>query len=163
DRPVERPLPGRQCLHGSQRGLPPPTAGAGRDCAHPPGRERAMPDVPDPPDTSRGSRELTASPPRPSIAPTPGSGLDGRTGLLTFPTTAPPGNVPAVEPVLVFERVSKFYGPVIGVNQVTLELRPGITGLVGSNGAGKSTLMRLAAGQAKPDLGNVLVCGLEAR
>jgi ABC-2 type transport system ATP-binding protein len=65
--------------------------------------------------------------------------------------------------VLVFERVSKFYGPVIGVNQVTLELRPGITGLVGSNGAGKSTLMRLAAGQARPDLGSVLVGGYEAR
>src|SRR5438874_3995688 len=61
------------------------------------------------------------------------------------------------------ERVSKWYGPVIGVNQVTLELRPGITGLVGSNGAGKSTLMRLAAGQARPDLGRVLVRGYEAR
>ena len=50
-------------------------------------------------------------------------------------------------PLLLFERVSKWYGPVIGVNQVTLELRSGITGLVGANGAGKSTLMRLATGQ----------------
>ena len=57
--------------------------------------------------------------------------------------------------VAVFERVSKWYGPVIGVNQVTLELRPGITGLVGSNGAGKSTLMRLATGHLRPDLGSV--------
>jgi ABC-2 type transport system ATP-binding protein len=63
------------------------------------------------------------------------------------------------EPVLLFERVSKWYGPVIGVNQVTLELRPGITGLVGSNGAGKSTLMRLATGQLRPDLGEVRVLG----
>jgi ABC-2 type transport system ATP-binding protein len=63
------------------------------------------------------------------------------------------------EPVVLFEQVSKWYGPVIGVNQVTLELRPGITGLVGHNGCGKSTLMRLAAGHLKPDLGRVFVCG----
>jgi ABC-2 type transport system ATP-binding protein len=65
-------------------------------------------------------------------------------------------------PVLLFEQVSKWYGPVIGVNQVTLELRPGITGLVGANGSGKSTLLRLAAGQLRPDLGSVQVCGHEA-
>jgi ABC-2 type transport system ATP-binding protein len=64
--------------------------------------------------------------------------------------------------VLVFQRVSKWYGPVIGVNQVTLELRPGITGLVGANGAGKSTLLRLAAGQLRPDLGRVEVLGCDA-
>jgi ABC-2 type transport system ATP-binding protein len=46
---------------------------------------------------------------------------------------------------------------VIGVNQVTLELRRGITGLVGHNGSGKTSLMRLAAGQTRPDLGRVLV------
>jgi ABC-2 type transport system ATP-binding protein len=63
---------------------------------------------------------------------------------------------------LLFERVSKWYGPVIGVNQVTLELRPGITGLVGANGAGKSTLFRLATGQLRPDLGRVLVRGIDA-
>jgi ABC-2 type transport system ATP-binding protein len=65
----------------------------------------------------------------------------------------------ATGPVLLFDKVSKWYGPVIGVNQVTLELRPGITGLVGSNGSGKSTLLRLAAGQIRPDLGAVQVCG----
>src|SRR4029434_2559965 len=67
------------------------------------------------------------------------------------------------QPVLLFDKVSKWYGSVIGVNQVTLELRPGITGLVGANGAGKSTLMRLATGQAKPDLGGVQVLGHDAR
>jgi ABC-2 type transport system ATP-binding protein len=69
---------------------------------------------------------------------------------------------PAIHPALLFEQVSKWYGPVIGVNQVTLELRPGITGLVGANGAGKSTLLRLATGQLRPDLGRVQVLGLEA-
>jgi ABC-2 type transport system ATP-binding protein len=64
--------------------------------------------------------------------------------------------------VLVFDHVSKWYGPVIGINQVTLELRPGITGLVGCNGSGKTTLLRLAAGQLRPDLGTVAVCGHSA-
>src|SRR3954447_903282 len=65
-------------------------------------------------------------------------------------------------PVLLFEQVSKWYGPVIGLNQVTLELRGGITGLVGSNGAGKSTLLRLATGQLRPTLGRVTVHGVDA-
>jgi ABC-2 type transport system ATP-binding protein len=65
-------------------------------------------------------------------------------------------------PLLLCQRVSKWYGPVIGVNQVTLELRPGITGLVGANGAGKSTLMRLITGQLRPDLGRVQVLGHDA-
>ncbi|HEY8505840.1 MAG TPA: ABC transporter ATP-binding protein [Gemmataceae bacterium] len=64
--------------------------------------------------------------------------------------------------MLLFEQVSKWYGPVIGVNQVTLELRGGITGLVGANGAGKSTLLRLATGQLKPSLGRVTVRGIDA-
>jgi ABC-2 type transport system ATP-binding protein len=63
---------------------------------------------------------------------------------------------------LLCQRVSKWYGPVIGVNQVTLELRSGITGLVGSNGAGKSTLMRLITGQLRPDLGRLEVLGHDA-
>src|SRR5262245_37731437 len=66
------------------------------------------------------------------------------------------------EPVLLFEQVSKWYGAVIGVNQVTLELRGGITGLVGANGSGKSTLLRLATGQLKPDIGRVTVGGIDA-
>jgi ABC-2 type transport system ATP-binding protein len=68
----------------------------------------------------------------------------------------------APAPLLRFQHVSKWYGPVIGVNQVTLELRPGITGLVGANGAGKSTLMRLATGHLRPDIGTVHVLGHDA-
>jgi ABC-2 type transport system ATP-binding protein len=75
------------------------------------------------------------------------------------PTIAvPPAALP---PVLVCQQVSKWYGPVIGVNQVTLELRPGITGLVGSNGAGKTTLMRLLTGHLRPDIGRVTLQGLD--
>ncbi len=69
---------------------------------------------------------------------------------------------PSPSPVLLCQRVSKWYGHVIGVNQVTLELRPGITGLVGSNGAGKSTLMRLITGHLRPDIGRVEVLGRDS-
>jgi ABC-2 type transport system ATP-binding protein len=69
---------------------------------------------------------------------------------------------PEKEPLLLCQRVSKWYGPVIGVNQVTLELREGITGLVGANGAGKSTLMRLITGHLRPDLGRVTIRGHDA-
>jgi ABC-2 type transport system ATP-binding protein len=78
------------------------------------------------------------------------------------PAAVRPAPVPALPPLLLFDRVSKWYGPVIGVNQVTLELRSGITGLVGANGAGKSTLLRLATGQLRPSLGAVTVRGHDA-
>jgi len=65
-------------------------------------------------------------------------------------------------PLLLFEQASKWYGSVLALNQVTLELRGGITGLVGSNGAGKSTLLRLATGQLRPTLGSVTIRGVDA-
>ena len=55
--------------------------------------------------------------------------------------------------------VSKFYGEVLGVNRVQVELPGGITGLVGPNGAGKSTLMNLLAGLLRPTRGRVSVHG----
>jgi ABC-2 type transport system ATP-binding protein len=70
---------------------------------------------------------------------------------------------PSRAPVLLFDRVSKWYGPVIGVNHITLELRGGITGLVGANGSGKSTLLRLGTGQLRPSVGTVAVRGFPAR
>ena len=68
----------------------------------------------------------------------------------------------ALAPLLLFEHVSKWYGTVLALNQVTLELTGGITGLVGANGAGKSTLLRMANGQLKPTLGRVTVRGTDA-
>ena len=85
-----------------------------------------------------------------------------RGGALAPPLGALPAATPQTAAPLLFQQVSQWYGPVIGVNPVTLELRPGITGLVGHNGSGKSTLLRLAAGQMRPDLGRVLVAGHDA-
>jgi len=56
---------------------------------------------------------------------------------------------------ITFDSVTKLYGPVIGVNDVSCQIGPGITGLLGANGAGKSTLMKLASGQLRPTLGEV--------
>jgi ABC-2 type transport system ATP-binding protein len=55
--------------------------------------------------------------------------------------------------------LSKWYGPVIGVNDVTVSIPRGITGLLGPNGAGKSTFMKLMTGQLRPSQGSLSVLG----
>jgi ABC-2 type transport system ATP-binding protein len=65
-------------------------------------------------------------------------------------------------PVVAFHEVSKWYGNVIGINKLSLEIRPGVTGLLGPNGAGKSTLLQLATGQLRPSQGDVRVLGRRA-
>jgi ABC-2 type transport system ATP-binding protein len=55
--------------------------------------------------------------------------------------------------------VSKWYGQVSGLNNVTVSIPPGVTGLLGPNGAGKSTFMKLMTGQLKPSQGTIRVLG----
>ncbi|MDP2054324.1 MAG: ABC transporter ATP-binding protein, partial [Acidobacteriota bacterium] len=57
------------------------------------------------------------------------------------------------------DHVSKWYGQVSGLNDVTVSIPPGITGLLGPNGAGKSTFMKLMTGQLKPSQGTIRVLG----
>jgi ABC-2 type transport system ATP-binding protein len=59
--------------------------------------------------------------------------------------------------IIYLNRVSKWYGQVIGLNDVTLNINRGITGLLGPNGAGKSTMLKIITGQIKPEIGNVTV------
>jgi len=59
-----------------------------------------------------------------------------------------------------FDNVSKFYGEILGVNRVSLQISPGITSLVGPNGAGKSTLMNLMTGLLRPSRGSISVLGI---
>ena len=61
--------------------------------------------------------------------------------------------------IVTAEHLSKWYGQVIGLNDVTLSVPPGITGLLGPNGAGKSTFMKLITGQLKPSKGEIAVLG----
>src|SRR5437867_10967590 len=66
----------------------------------------------------------------------------------------------AFEQTIVFENVSKFYGEILGVNRVSLEIPSGITSIVGPNGAGKTTLMNLMTGLLRPTRGQIRVLGI---
>lgn len=61
--------------------------------------------------------------------------------------------------IIELNQLSKWYGEVIGLNNVTATVGRGITGLVGPNGAGKSTLMGLAMGLLRPSKGTIRVFG----
>jgi ABC-2 type transport system ATP-binding protein len=67
-----------------------------------------------------------------------------------------------VSATIAFARASRWYGPVIALNDVTAEIGPGVTGLLGPNGAGKSTFLKLAAGQLRPSQGSVSLFGRPA-
>ncbi len=61
--------------------------------------------------------------------------------------------------LIVADHLSKWYGQVIGLNDVSVTVPPGITGLLGPNGAGKSTFMKVITGQLKPSKGAITVLG----
>jgi len=61
--------------------------------------------------------------------------------------------------VIETAKLSKWYGNVLGLSDVSLEIEPGITGLLGPNGAGKSTFLKLITGQIKPNIGSVRIFG----
>lgn len=63
--------------------------------------------------------------------------------------------------IVEVEKVSKFYGNVLGLNEISLSFRGGITGILGPNGAGKSTLLKIITGQIRPEIGNVSVLGMK--
>jgi len=61
--------------------------------------------------------------------------------------------------MIVLEGASRWHGQVIGVNDVSCSIPPGLNALLGPNGAGKSTLLKLITGQLRPTRGRVLVFG----
>jgi ABC-type multidrug transport system ATPase subunit len=64
------------------------------------------------------------------------------------------------EALITVEEVTKRYGNIVAVNNVSLSISRGeVYSLVGANGAGKSTLIRMIVGVTDPDGGRVVVCG----
>ncbi len=64
------------------------------------------------------------------------------------------------DPVVVVRSLTKRFGEVVAVDDLTFSLRPGtITGFLGPNGAGKTTTLRLLLGLAEPTAGEALVFG----
>lgn len=61
--------------------------------------------------------------------------------------------------VIQTNNLSKWYGNVLGLSDVSLEVEQGVTGLLGPNGAGKSTFLKLITGQIKPSIGHVAIQG----
>ena len=81
----------------------------------------------------------------------------------------PPGSpvappiVPALQGMIVVDVVSKFFGSVVAVSDVTFAIDRGVTALLGPNGAGKSTLFRMLCGLTPPSRGTVEVLGANPR
>lgn len=63
---------------------------------------------------------------------------------------------------VALENVTRWYGDVVAVNDVSFEFQPGVTGLLGPNGAGKSTILHMLAGFLRPSSGRVQVLGRSA-
>jgi ABC-2 type transport system ATP-binding protein len=61
--------------------------------------------------------------------------------------------------VINAENLSKWYGNVLGISEISLEITPGIKGLLGPNGAGKSTFLKILCGQLKPNIGTITIFG----
>jgi ribose transport system ATP-binding protein len=75
-------------------------------------------------------------------------------------TTAPPEVTPAQNAALRMTSISKRFGPVQALRDVSLTVRAGtVHALVGENGAGKSTLMKILAGVYQPDTGAIEIHG----
>ena len=85
---------------------------------------------------------------------------------MTVPTFAPlpSADAPAgaATAPIVLDGVSRWYGPVVAVNDITFALGPGITGLLGPNGAGKTTILHMLSGLLQPSSGRVLIGGFQA-
>jgi ABC-2 type transport system ATP-binding protein len=67
------------------------------------------------------------------------------------------------EAVIRVEGVSRWFGSVVAVSDVTFDVMPGITGLLGPNGAGKTTLLRMMTGLAEASTGTITVLGQPVR
>jgi ABC-2 type transport system ATP-binding protein len=70
-----------------------------------------------------------------------------------------PAETPTTTGVVELSTVSRWYGNVVAVNDISMSLHPGVTGLLGPNGAGKTTVLHMMAGFLSPSKGTVTIDG----
>lgn len=88
---------------------------------------------------------------------------DGRGSGPPAPTAPLPGVIAGREPTIVVDRVSKWYGDIVAVSDISFGVSPGVTALLGPNGAGKSTMLKMLAGLLRPSAGSISVLGMPTR
>lgn len=79
---------------------------------------------------------------------------------MSIPATSAP---PPEDGLIALDSLTKRYGSVVALDGLSLDLQPGVIGLVGANGAGKTTLLRILLGLLEPTSGRALVLGLDTR
>ncbi len=126
------------------------------------------------------SSEIAPPPSGPPVGPPSGPPTGPATGPPTAPPTAPPTGPPVGPPLgapagyppfiaapltgmIAVNNVSKFFGSVVAVSDVSFAIDAGVTALLGPNGAGKSTLFRMLCGLTPPSRGDVSVLGANPR
>jgi ABC-2 type transport system ATP-binding protein len=92
------------------------------------------------------------------VEPSPAAPTPAPVGAAAQAAPAPA----AVTPAIAVEHVSRWYGNVVAVNDISFALGAGVTGLLGPNGAGKSTLLHMMAGLLAPSSGQVAILGQSA-
>ena len=90
---------------------------------------------------------------------TPSPAAQAQSPGLAAPHAPSPAAASAPGTSIELAHVSRWYGNVVAVNDITMSIGPGVTGLLGPNGAGKSTILHMIAGFLAPSKGELTVAG----
>lgn len=114
--------------------------------------EVSEPGVEEPAGGDDASKSTSAVPKAAEADRKPSAAVEKKSGSASrIPHVGGPGTV------ISTRRLSLWYGQVIGINDITIDIGPGVLGLLGPNGAGKSTLMKVLTGQLRPSTGTVAI------